>query len=104
MIELSRTEIQSIRRVARRLLELKAAQRELDLQVAKASATLKVILGVGGIVTLPSEGREIVIEHRDAVVVPEHTRSAHERLTVRARTFEGAVAINEVEVESGITA
>lgn len=100
MSNLTRSEIQSIRARARRLLELKAAQRELDAKIKRQQATLKGLLGSGGIVTLPSEGREIVIEHRDPVVVPEHTRPAHDRVVTRKRSSDQPVVIGE----NGLTA
>ena len=97
---LTRTELQSIRRHARRLLELKAAQRDLEARIRKEQGILKATLGSGGIVTLPREGQEIVIEHRDSVVVPEHTRPAHDRVVTRKRSSDQPVVIGE----NGLTA
>lgn len=100
MSNLTRSEIQSIRARARRLIELKAAQRELECKIKRQQATLKGLLGSGGIVTLPSEGQEIVVDHRDEVAVPAHVRPAHDRVVVRKRSTEESVVIGE----NGLTA
>lgn len=88
---MNRIEIERIRRRARRLLELKAQERKLALEIRKTQSFLKEVLGEGGVVTLPKEQQELVVQQQAETMIPQHTRAAHSRIILRKRSTRKAV-------------